>query len=124
MQGSLSDKVLRLTLIVGMLCFTALLLPADLSLVYSYQRPQATPHAGGSPEAAVYEESASLQDEVCSQWRGEGRQLRFLLPLLLARVSLEGREGRHVASPPLLIPVHFLPRKLSPPATPDDPFLG
>jgi len=124
MQGSPSDKVLRLTLIVGMLCFTALLLPADLSLVYSYQRPKAAPQAGGSPEAAVYEESGSLQDDVCSQWRWEGRQLRFLLPLLLARVSLQGREGRHVASLPVLVPVHFFPRKLSPPATPDDPFLG
>ncbi len=125
MQGSLSDRVLRLTLIVGILCLTALLLPAALQLACcSYERPQAAPHAGASPEAAVYEESASLADDLCSRWRWEGRQLRSLLPLLLARVSLQEREGRHAASPPVLVPVHFFPRKLSPPATPDDPFLG
>jgi hypothetical protein len=124
MPGSPSDKVVRLTLIVGILCFTALLLPADLQLARSYERPQAAPHAGASPDTTVYEESASLADDLCSQWRWEGRQLRSLLPLLLAPVPLQGSEGRHAASPPLLIPVRFFPRKLSPPAAPDDPFLG
>jgi hypothetical protein len=125
MSGSPSDKVVQLTLIVGILCFTALLLPADLQLACcSYERPQAAPPAGASPEAAVYEESASLADDLCSQWRWECKQLRSLLPLLLARVPVQGREGRHAASPPVLIPVRFFPRKLSPPAGPDDPFLG
>jgi hypothetical protein len=88
MSGSPSDKVVQLTLIVGILCFTALLLPADLQLACcSYERPQAAPPAGASPEAAVYEESASLADDLCSQWswpaslcRGERDGTRLLHP--------------------------------------------
>jgi hypothetical protein len=36
MQGFFSDKAVRLTLIVGILFLTALLLPADLYLAHSY----------------------------------------------------------------------------------------
>jgi hypothetical protein len=124
MRGSHFDKGIRLTLIAGLLCFAALLLPVDLQLAPSSEWTQTTPQMGASPDAAVYEESASLADDLCSRWRWEGRQLRFLLPLLMARVPLQAREGRYAASPLLLIPVRFFPRKLSPPARLDDPFLG
>jgi len=124
MPGLPSDKVVRCTLIVGLLCLTALLLPADLSLACSYQRSQTAPQTGASPETAVYEESTSGWDDLYSQWRWECKHLRSLLPFLLARVPLQGREERYAASAPVLVPVRFFPRKISPPTAPDGPFLS
>ena len=123
-RGLPPQTVLRFMLSVGLFCLTALLLPADLSLVYSYQRPQAAWPAGASPEATVSEEDASLGDELCSQWRGECKQPRSLLPFVLTRVPLPERTERHAAPLPALVPVRFFPRKLSPRAVPDDPFLS
>jgi hypothetical protein len=119
-----SDKAVWLTLIVGMLCLSALLPPADLFLARSYQRTKAVPHGDTNPEATFYEDSASGWDDICSQWSREYKRLHFLLPIFMAHAPRQGGEGRHPASSSILVPVRFFPLKISPPSAPDGPFLN
>ena len=117
--GLPSGKAVRLTLIVGMLCLSALFLLVDLSLVCSYQRPQTVPQGDTSPKAAFYEESVSGWDDTGSQWSSEYRRLHFLLPSFMAHAPRQGGEGRHPASSSILVPVRFFPLKILPPSAPD-----
>ena len=119
-----SEKAVRLTLIVSMLCLSALFLLVDLSLVPSYQRPQAVPQGDTSPAALFYEESASVWDDISSQWSSEYRRLRFLLPSFMTQQPRQGGKGRHSASSSILMPVRFFPLKILPPSAPEDPFLS
>ena len=124
MPGLPPHKAVRLMLIGGLLCLSALLLPVDLSLTCSYQRPQASSQADASLEAVVCEESGSSGDELCAQERWEGKQHYSLLPFLLVRLPRPGRAERPAASTLALVPVRFFPRKISPPTAPDDPYLS
>jgi len=119
-----SEKAVRLTLIVSMLCLSALFLLVDLSLVPSYQRPQAVPQGDTSPAALFYEESASVWDDISSQWSSEYRRLHFELPSFMAHAPRQGGEDRYPSSSSILVPVRFFPLKISPPSAPDDPLLS